>query len=290
MKSPFNQRKMFKIFASHSSKDQASVHEVAKQLKPYGIELFVAHIDVKAGTPDYVERIKQGMDESDAFLFIENDNSINSRFCNQELGYAVALNKTVIYVCKEEPKDVTIMGLKQGATFRDIERDIPIKVIRDLMDNNSQFEKKGKAAKCLGINGFTVDECLADRDDLVYLKKIPYWDTSGKYNKVYFTSFMAYKGVDEIGHIRIACIGQKVNQHTCDSLPKSFCYLPSNFFSRWGWFDPDSTGVSEEQKHSLDILLNDVELYLYPEYLNEPVTRASLFRDESDKYDELFAK
>ena len=88
---------MAKIFLSYSRRDSEAAHKFVDALEKTGHDVWV---DWEAISPavDWLEKIKNGIEESDAFVFLVSPNSIKSEVCNVEIGHAALNNKRIVPV------------------------------------------------------------------------------------------------------------------------------------------------------------------------------------------------
>lgn len=92
----------FKVFFSHSEADAALTEQISNLLEMLGIHPFVYEY-YSAGGINRFDRIKTMIQEAPLFLVLLTDNGLKSQWVNQEIGYAVALNKTPIPILEINP-------------------------------------------------------------------------------------------------------------------------------------------------------------------------------------------
>ena len=80
------------LFISHHHDDREELSSLKKQLQAYDINAFLAHEDIEIGQHD-LQSIQENLQNCDIFLLIGNEKSMNSKFVNQEIGYALGQKK-----------------------------------------------------------------------------------------------------------------------------------------------------------------------------------------------------
>jgi hypothetical protein len=87
----------YRVFLSHKSEVKKETAEVKKQLGPFGISSFVAHVDVHP-TKEWQEEIENALASMDAFVAFLTEDFHDSSWTDQEVGYAVARGVPIIAV------------------------------------------------------------------------------------------------------------------------------------------------------------------------------------------------
>lgn len=101
----------YKVFISHSTRDQGLVISLANLLSKFGVEVFVAEWYLAPG-----ERIDKKVFEeikrSDCIVALLTRNGIRSNWVQQEIGYSLQCNKPVIPVVEKgiDPKDLAALS------------------------------------------------------------------------------------------------------------------------------------------------------------------------------------
>lgn len=83
------------IFFSHSSRDHDWCQWLASEALKVGVTAYLAEHDPRPGT-DLAEKVKRNIRRCDAFVVLLTNNTANSSYVHQEVGYAVAQSKLVI--------------------------------------------------------------------------------------------------------------------------------------------------------------------------------------------------
>lgn len=114
------------VFLSHSSKDKPFIRQLATDLKKNGVGVWLDEQNIAVGD-SIVERVGQGLAESDYFVLAMSNNSMNSPWVKKELNQAL--------VSEIEQRDVKILPVKIS------ECEIPV-LIKDkkYADFSSQYQ------------------------------------------------------------------------------------------------------------------------------------------------------
>lgn len=77
-----------RLFCSHLAKHRGLIGEVGSSLQRFGIEPFVAHDSIEP-SKEWQQVIEAGLREADAMIVFLHDGFIESRWCDQEVGWAM---------------------------------------------------------------------------------------------------------------------------------------------------------------------------------------------------------
>ena len=91
---------VFSVFVSHSTKDINVVHQFAKWIKSFNINVYVAELDFQVGQP-LPDKIAKMIDASDCVLAVLTNGGMRSEWVNQEIGYAKKAGKGIIPIVEE---------------------------------------------------------------------------------------------------------------------------------------------------------------------------------------------
>lgn len=86
---------MFRLFLSHTSAHKKEVRELRKLLGRWGVDAFVAH-DAIEPSREWVETIEQALRTSDALCAVLTKDFLTSKWCDQEVGYAVGVGTVIL--------------------------------------------------------------------------------------------------------------------------------------------------------------------------------------------------
>ena len=110
---------VFTVFISHSIKDIGVVHEFARWIKSFNIDIYVAELDIQPGS-QLPDKIAKMIDASDCVLAILTRGGMRSEWVNQEIGYAKKAGKALIPIVEE---GVEIKGFLGNVEYIPFHRD-----------------------------------------------------------------------------------------------------------------------------------------------------------------------
>jgi len=84
-----------RVFLSYSHKDKKLAGEIKKRLEHHGFEVFLAHEDIEPSR-EWQEEIIHNLKGCDIFIPIVSENFKESKWCDQESGFAFAEGKYII--------------------------------------------------------------------------------------------------------------------------------------------------------------------------------------------------
>jgi hypothetical protein len=87
------------IFLSYSSKDKRFAQSVKDIFLEFGFAVFLAPEDISPAS-DWVQTILENLDDCDVFVAIVTKSYHGSNWTDQESGYAVARQKTILPICR----------------------------------------------------------------------------------------------------------------------------------------------------------------------------------------------
>jgi len=105
----------YKVFLSHSTKDERTIRSIIKLLQQRGLEVFVAEWHINPGA-DLTSNIMNSIRSSHCVLALLTKNGVRSTWVNQEIGYALGLKKLVIPLV-EKGTDVNQLGALQRLKY-----------------------------------------------------------------------------------------------------------------------------------------------------------------------------
>ena len=230
------------IFISHHHEDASDLASVKEKLRKFGFECFLAHQDIKPGKA-YIPVIEKDLRECDAFLYVGNEKSNNSAFCQQEIGMAKGLGKPIITITKDCAPQCFI-GHIQAMSYRAIDEKFTENVLKRLLEEFKPGDVN-EALKNLGCKGFSKKSVK----DFIHLDLNDWNDFNFK------TKFsLIYKNKDQ-GYVKIGFLDQDTSTSTADILPDTFPFLPFPFFSNICY---NENSLTPEEQRSIGLLLNDV--------------------------------
>jgi TIR domain len=87
----------FRLFVSHHTSFRAPASRLSAQLRPWGVDAFVAHEAIEP-TRKWQEEIQSALRTCDALLALLTPEFVGSRWCDQEVGFAVARRLLIVPV------------------------------------------------------------------------------------------------------------------------------------------------------------------------------------------------
>jgi hypothetical protein len=91
----------FRLFLSHTNANKQLAAEIAARLAAFGVDAFVAH-DMIEPTKEWMDEIETALGTCDALAALLTEDFVASKWCDQEIGYAVA-------------RGILIVAIRQGA-------------------------------------------------------------------------------------------------------------------------------------------------------------------------------
>lgn len=106
----------YKVFISHSTRDQGVVISLANLLSRFGIEVFVAEWYLTPGERLDKKVFKQ-IDSSDCVVVLLTQNGIRSNWVHQEIGYALKSEGRPLIALVEKGIDARELAALQGREY-----------------------------------------------------------------------------------------------------------------------------------------------------------------------------
>lgn len=142
----------YRVFISHSTRDQGLVITLANLLAHLGVEVFVAEWYLTPGEP-LDRKVFSQIERADCVVVLLTQNGIRSNGVQQEVGYAVKANKLIIPLVEKgvDPKD---LGTLQGREYIEYDPSEPQEALLKLSSYVKSLElKRAKRNKALLIAG-----------------------------------------------------------------------------------------------------------------------------------------
>jgi nucleoside 2-deoxyribosyltransferase len=121
-----------KLFLSHATADGALVEVIKSRLTPFGVAVYVAEHDNKAGN-HLPSKVETEIADSDLVVVLLTARGSSSNFVHQEIGFAHAKDKLVIPIVADDAGHPDL-GFLAGAEYINLDPDEPDKAIQDLTD------------------------------------------------------------------------------------------------------------------------------------------------------------
>lgn len=110
---------MSNIFISYSRRNGDIVNRLHKELKKRNRDVWIDFEKI-ALTEEWWEKIKEGIEESENFVFIISPDSTASVICNFEISHALQYNKRLIPVLHQDVDESTMMTALESAQLDDV--------------------------------------------------------------------------------------------------------------------------------------------------------------------------
>ncbi len=101
----------YKIFISHSARDQGLVINLANILRRFGIKVFVAEWYLAPGER-IDKKVFQQIDKSDSIIVLLTRDGLRSKWVHQEIGYALKAGKPIIPLVEKGTDAKDLASLK----------------------------------------------------------------------------------------------------------------------------------------------------------------------------------
>lgn len=159
----------FRLFISHLTDDKMAATNLKICIKPYGVDCFVAHEDIRISR-EWQTEIENALFTMDALCAIVTPKFCNSDWCDQEVGIALGQRKAVLPISKDK-MPYGFFGKYQalksiGKNANEIARCIWLTITENTKTKQIYFDK----FLSLIINSTTTDEAL---ERLKILKECP---------------------------------------------------------------------------------------------------------------------
>lgn len=156
-----------RIFLSYNTKDKKEVGKIKNHLSYFGFEVFLAHEDITP-TAQWQDEIKKNLKKCDIFIPVLTSNFMDSEWTNQEIGFAIALDKFIIPLqCEILPPGFlgTTQSLRRNIRKGSCEN-IAEEIV-SLVKNNDTFGKQIKATVINNLENSSTFEKAKDASKLL---------------------------------------------------------------------------------------------------------------------------
>ncbi len=92
---------MTQVFLSHAEEDELVMEQIRNSLRRESFTVWTSKTDIQMGEA-FQEAINRGIEEADNVVYLLSPESLKSKFCQQELEYALSLNKRIIPILVRE--------------------------------------------------------------------------------------------------------------------------------------------------------------------------------------------
>lgn len=113
------QNLMTQVFLAHADEDAAVADQVRRSLMRHGITVWLSQRDIATGTA-FQTAINRGIEEADNIVYLLSPEGLASRYCQQELDYAVSLNKRLIPLLVKSVQPEQMPPILRGIQYIDL--------------------------------------------------------------------------------------------------------------------------------------------------------------------------
>jgi len=137
-----------RLFISYSTKDREVADQICESLHEINLSPWMDHREILAGT-DFVEAICNGLDDCAYVVLLASENALTSRWCRQEMFFAIADEETILLPVFLPPRRVKLPALASILHSIDLSQDFPqsIKQLTDFF----QAELGETVADCVEV-------------------------------------------------------------------------------------------------------------------------------------------
>lgn len=103
---------MTQVFVAHAEEDADVTDKICRSLQRHGLTVWSSRTDIQTGE-DFRQAINQGIEQADNIVYLLSPNAQQSVYCQQDLDYALSLNKRIIPILVSLVKPEAIpLGLR----------------------------------------------------------------------------------------------------------------------------------------------------------------------------------
>ena len=155
----FWQRGYYRMFISHLTDDKLFAGDLKRVLGTLGISCFVAHEDIEP-TKVWQDEIVKALASSDALCAIVSPGLVNSKWCDQEVGFALGRDILCISLMNGE-KPYGILGMSQGIECEGKEiNTVAVAIFNILCSNNKTKDNYTRCVADLFLQSTDTDKAL----------------------------------------------------------------------------------------------------------------------------------
>ncbi|NJK28276.1 MAG: toll/interleukin-1 receptor domain-containing protein [Coleofasciculaceae cyanobacterium SM2_3_26] len=110
---------MTQVFLSYAREDKDVMEKVRRSLQREGITVWTNTTDIQTGQ-DFQQAIRRGIEEADNLVYLLSPESLQSKYCQEELEYALSLNKRVIPIRAKQIAAAELPDILRNLHFVDL--------------------------------------------------------------------------------------------------------------------------------------------------------------------------
>jgi hypothetical protein len=128
---PWQDAAKFRLFLSHLAAQRAAATELAQTLSKWGVEGFVAHVSIEPNQ-EWQRVIEASLASCDALAALLHEGFLESRWCDQEVGFVFGRHQPVISLSYEiDPHG--FLGNKQAINARQSSNQVAAEIVKLLL-------------------------------------------------------------------------------------------------------------------------------------------------------------
>ncbi|MBL1179025.1 TIR domain-containing protein [Pantanalinema sp. GBBB05] len=148
---------MTQVFLSWSTQDREVMEQIRHSLMRENITVWVSKTDIKTGA-DFQQVINRGIEEADNIVYLISPDSLESKYCQQEIDYALSLNKRIIPLLMrvtdleqipEQLRNLQFINFADNTTQEQYDRDIA-KLIK-ILHHDADYYAESKMLLCKAL-------------------------------------------------------------------------------------------------------------------------------------------
>jgi hypothetical protein len=135
---------MTKILISYSRKDSAVARKLMEEFKALDLEVWVDWEDIPPAV-GWLEQIEQGIEQSDAFIFLISPDSVLSEVCKVEVEHARKNHKRIIPIVVRDTDAKSVMSTVRDLNWIFIREQDELK---DALSKLDIYTRTGRIKRC----------------------------------------------------------------------------------------------------------------------------------------------
>ncbi len=110
---------MTQVFLAHAEEDSTTAHQVRCSLMREGFTVWTSKTDIQTGSA-FQTAIHRGIEEADNIVYLLSPEALRSPYCQDELDYALSLNKRIIPLLARETNPSEVPPVLRGLQYIDL--------------------------------------------------------------------------------------------------------------------------------------------------------------------------
>ncbi|MEO0457347.1 MAG: TIR domain-containing protein [Cyanobacteria bacterium P01_A01_bin.114] len=139
---------MTQVFISYAEADSPTKEKVLRYLLRAGITVWTNTVDIRMGE-NFEAALRRGIEAADTLVYLISTASLSSPYCQQELDYALSLNKRIIPMMleavdlkwlKDDLKTIQFINLVDNQSLLDLEQDLA-RLLRTVRQDAAYYDQ-----------------------------------------------------------------------------------------------------------------------------------------------------